>query len=123
MNQSAEHVGNGNINFVDSVTLAKVEGYVPLLFTKSDVQIKIYIPVLCSLMGLRHLLTTGYIKARDYLEDNKIEFQEALINVVESQQVPTMQSYLFKKLVQGFFQEQAAYDYAIKPLDLIGSIR
>ena len=123
VNQNAKHVGQGNMNFADSVTLSKVEGYVPLSFTESDVQIKTYILVLCSLMGLRHPLTIGYRQARDYLENNKIELQEALINSVGARQAPVMQSYLFQKLVQGFFQEQSTYNYAIEPLDLIGNLR
>ena len=73
-NQSAEHVGGGNMNFSNSVALSKVDGYVSESFTKSDVQVLMYILILCSLVGLNHFLTKEYRTSRDYLEENKIQF-------------------------------------------------
>lgn len=78
------------MNFANSVILANVDGYVPLTFTESNVQVKMYIPVLCCLIVLCHPLTKGYRAARDYLEENKIEFQEALINAVGARQALAM---------------------------------
>ena len=106
--QSAEYAV-GNMTIADSVVLSKTEGYIPEDFTKSDVQIKGYLPILCLVVGIEHALVIGYKASSDYLETNKVRFQQALIKECGAQQAPVMQMYLFQNLIQGYFQEQARY--------------
>lgn len=80
--QNASHVGNGNFSFEDAGKMSKVNGYIPISFTESELQIKAYLPVLFFLLGKCHNVIVAYGKAMKYLEDIKIAFQEALIGEV-----------------------------------------
>lgn len=82
----------GNMIIPDSVALFQAggNGYIPLDFTKSDVQVKSYLAILCAMLGLKHVLVNEYYDSRDYIKNNKIEFQQALIDTCGAQQAPAM---------------------------------
>ena len=42
------------------------------------------------MLGMEHLLVNEYRNSRDYIKDNKIEFQQALIETCGARQAPTM---------------------------------
>ena len=54
-NQSTEHADR-NMTIAESVALFKTDGYISTGFTRYDVQIGAYIPVLCLLVGVEHAL-------------------------------------------------------------------
>ena len=87
--QSVEHAAD-NMTIADSVTLSKTEGYIPDDFTESDVQIKAFLPILGAAVGMEHALIVEYKASRDYLETNKIRFQQALIKKCGSRQAAVM---------------------------------
>ena len=88
-----------------TLSQAGAKRYILLDFTKSDVQVKSYLAILCAMLGMEHLLVNEYWNSRDYIKDNKIEFQQALIDTCGARQAPAMQSFLFHRLCQGLFLE------------------
>ena len=112
--QSADDAAR-NMSVADSVALSQAEGngYIPLDFTESDDQVKCFLPTLCAVLGLEHVLVTEYRKSSDYIKDTKIEFQQALIETCGARQAPAMQSFLFHCLCQGYILEQSRVQTAI----------
>ena len=75
------------------------------------------------MLVLKHVLVSEYRDSNDYIEDNKIEFQQALIDKCDARQAPAMQSFLFHRLAQGYFLKQPRVQTAIKPHSLSGDLR
>ena len=97
---------SGNMTVANSVTLNQAggSGYIPQDFPESDLQIKCYVPVLVTMVGAEHDLVKEYSDCRDLIEDNKLEFQQALIEECSASQAPAMQSFLFHHLCLSFFR-------------------
>ena len=91
------------MTIANSVALSKTEDYIPDDFTESDVQIKVYHSILCTLVGIEHPLLIEYKDFRDCLETHKIRFQLLLIKECGAQQAPVIQLYLLPVLVSRLF--------------------
>ena len=107
----------GNMTVADSVALNQAggNGYIPLDFPEYDIQIKGYLPVLVAMVGPEHALVKEYSDSRDYIEENKLEFQQALVEECGASQAPAMQSFLFHHLCQRFFKMQENSSTRVKP--------
>ena len=55
------------------------------------------------MVGETHALVKEYSDSRDYIEENKLEFQQALIEECGASHAPAMQSFLFHHLCLSFF--------------------
>ena len=55
------------------------------------------------MVGAKHVLVKEYNDSRDIIEENKLEFQQALIHKCGAKQAPAMQSFLFQHLCFSYF--------------------
>jgi len=111
---------SGNMTVADSVMLNQAggSGFVPQDFTESDIQIKCFTPVLVTMVGANHELVEEYGSCRAFIEDNKLEFQQALVEECGASQAPAMQSFLFHHLVHTYFRMQSNSSTSVKPHSL-----
>ena len=95
----------GNMTVANSVALNQAggNGYIPLDFPESEIQIKCFLPILVAMVGAEHDLVKEYSDSRDFIKDHKLEFQQALIEECGARQAPAVQSFLFHHLCLSFF--------------------
>ena len=70
------------------------------------------------MVGPEHDLVKEYSNCQKFIEDHKLEFQQALIDNCGVHQAPAVQSFLFHRLCLSFFLEQPRGKTPVKPHSL-----
>ena len=74
-------MANTDLKYVDAVNLARITPHQLDVVSES---------ILCAMLSLENVLVNKHRDFRDYIKDNKIEFQQAWIDTCGARQAPAI---------------------------------